>query len=654
MASAKTRRSDTSNGWREPKLLYDEDAERSVLGAVLGDPAMHPRLAPLLCAGDFYLRAHRAIWEAVVAIGAEGGIPDELAVIAWLERCSRLAEAGGMETIAPLTTGVPPSYSHAVTGWARILLEHAERRAQYDLGCAYVQVSQYPLDAAPRAEIARQQQRLDDIQGRLRGEGHMASRGKLLRFVNMAEVEAESIRWLWTGRLALGKLTMMDGDPGLGKSLVTVDLAARVAMGRSMPDGSAGLGEPANVVLVSGEDSYADTVAPRLLAAGVSPEAMWRIQGLDQVEETRSDGTTSEWLFSLVTDLPKLEETIRKIGVRLLIIDPITAYLGSGTDMYKDADLRRVLTPLAKMAERTGVAVVLVRHLNKSTSTPALHRGLGGVGFIGVARLGLLVAPNPDAEGEVLVSRHKGNIGAPPPTLAYRIVQVGEAENMPRLQWLGERATTAEDGLAAQAGAGADRETRSATDEAVEWLRSYLANGPRPAKAIVEDAIAAGIIPDKHHDKPLRTARMRICKKPEKDGMHGGWIWELDPEKAPSSSGKGIFDEVDNDNPDFKPVPTKMPTPEDGGHLHAETPPKMPSTDSDGHLQDDAEFNGSSDVPEHPHSPKMPFQREQGIFERDHDVCRVTGGSHSYYVQRTFDGRRVCIECDKPDEAIGT
>jgi AAA domain len=345
--------------------------------------------------------------------------------------------------------------------------------------------------------------------------------------VTMAEIEVEDIRWLWPRRLALGKLTMVDGDPNLGKTLMTLDLAVRVAMGNCMPDNSPGLGAPAGVILVCGEDGLADTVKPRLLAAGIHPDALVRIRAISVVPEQLSDGTTSQRLLSLPTDLPALEATITHDGARLLVIDPITAYLGGGADMYKDTDLRRVLTPLALMAERTGVAVILVRHLNKNGGAPALHRGLGGVGFIGVARLALLFAANPDAPDEVLVSRYKGNIGAPPPTLAYRIVQVGDAENMPRVSWQGERKTTAEVALAAQTGAFADKETRSATDEAIEWLRAYLADGPHPAKEVQNAAKVDGIT-----EKVLRTARLRICKKPDKEGMQGGWRWELDAKES--------------------------------------------------------------------------------------------------------------------------
>jgi putative DNA primase/helicase len=476
--------------------------------------------------------------------------------------------------------------------------------------------------------------------------------------VLLSDVQVEDFRWLWHGRAALGKITIADGDPGLGKSLFTTDLAARVSMGRAMPDGSPGLDGPAGVVLICGEDGLADTVKPRLLAAGASPEACARVRAIDTIPETLSDGTISQRLLSLLADLGALEVTIISMGARLLVIDPITAYLGNGVDMYRDSDLRRVLTPLAGLAERTSAAIILVRHLNKNTATPALHRGLGGVGFIGVARLGLLFAPNPDAEGEVLVSRHKGNIGQPPPTLAYRIVQVGEAENMPRISWLGERETSAGAALASQSGGGEDSETRSATDEAVAWLRAKLSDGPQPAKTVQAEASAYGI-----SEKVLRTARLRTCKKPTKEGMAEGWKWELDPAKMSLPGGEGIFGDDDATDPELNGTLPKMPSSESSGHLRTTNPPKMPSEDESGHLRKDAEFNGLGGHSIGVSTPNMPSDGRTGIFvegdTNEHppaDVAPRAGlvpalRRHCDYceTERNFDyfgGMWRCVACD--------
>ncbi len=336
--------------------------------------------------------------------------------------------------------------------------------------------------------------------------------------VNLADVEVAELSWLWHARLALGKITMADGEPGLGKSLVTLDLAARVAMGNRMPDGSAGLGAPAGVVIVCGEDGVADTVKPRMLAAGASPDAIRRVRVVNEVPEKLANGGTAKRLLSLVNDLLALEATIKATDTRLLVIDPITSYLGSQTDIYKDSDIRAVLTPLAMMAERASVAILLVRHLNKNAAMTAMNRGLGGIAFIGVARLGLLFADNPHNESERLMGRYKGNIAAPPPTLAYRIKQMGEAENMVKVEWLGERKINISAALMEQGN------RHGVVDEAMQFLRDELKDSDVPSTEIFEHGKAEGF-----SDSALNRAKKRLKIKVKKADGGTHWVWTRIP-----------------------------------------------------------------------------------------------------------------------------
>ena len=358
--------------------------------------------------------------------------------------------------------------------------------------------------------------------------------------VSLADVEVEEFSWLWHGRLALGKITMADGNPDLGKSLFTLDLAARIAMGKPMPDGSPGLDAPAGVVIICGEDGLADTVKPRLLAAGATPEALHRVWAINLVPEKLASGEISQRLLSLVSDLPALEAKINAIGAKLLIIDPVTAYLGSQTDMYKDSHVRAVLTPLALMTERTGVAVLLVRHLNKNMTTEALHRGLGGVAFIGVARLGLLFAPNPDVEGERLMGRYKGNIGVKPPTWAYRVTQVGDAENMPRIDWIGERDIDIGGALAAQ-GSPVPR----AVDLAVNFLRDELKSGDVPTTEILE---RGKILKFSESTLNRAKARLKIKAKRVRIANTDQWVWPQIPQEDTQGSQGSQGDQESQDD----------------------------------------------------------------------------------------------------------
>jgi hypothetical protein len=338
----------------------------------------------------------------------------------------------------------------------------------------------------------------------------------------LSEVEIEDIQWLWHGYLALGKIAMADGEPGLGKSLVTLDLAARVVTGGRMPDGSVGLNTPDDVLIVCAEDGRSDTVVPRLMAAGASKEALARAWVVEMIPDTLDDGTVIERMFSLVNDLLALETQITETSTKLLIIDPVTAYLGSQTDMYKDSDIRAVLTPLAAMADRCRVAVLLVRHLSKGETNNAMNAGLGGIGFIGLARLGMLFVENQEKEGERLIGRHKGNIGKPPPTLGYRIKQVTEAENMVKVEWLGEQDIDIRDAF---------REGREKVGKlglAMRFLREQLKDGTVPQDDLIKRAKSEGL-----SERTIRRAKDKMpveTKQEKKDGGGTHWVWTLIPD----------------------------------------------------------------------------------------------------------------------------
>src|SRR5215213_6143519 len=172
--------------------------------------------------------------------------------------------------------------------------------------------------------------------------------------IMLSEVQAETVEWLWERRIPLGKITVLDGDPGIGKSVLTTDLAARLTVGRTFPEGQEC--EAAGVVIMNAEDGLADTIRPRVDAAGGDPS---RIVSLATVE----DG--DERHLSIPEDIPIIELAIERVGAKLVNIDPLMSFLSGESNAHKDQDVRRALAPLARLAERTGAAIVLVRHLNK-------------------------------------------------------------------------------------------------------------------------------------------------------------------------------------------------------------------------------------------------------------------------------------------------
>lgn len=326
------------------------------------------------------------------------------------------------------------------------------------------------------------------------------------------DVQPEAITWLWPGRFPLGKLSIISGDPGLGKSLVTLAITAAVSRGEAWPcrEGAAPAGD---VVLISAEDDPADTIRPRLEAAGAD---LTRVHVVQAVRIPTDDGSIvrKPWDFN---DLVALGELLDRLPeCRLVIVDPVSAYL-AGTDSHKNADVRALLTPLAELAASHKVAILAVSHLNKSAG-PAMYRTSGSLAFVAAARAAYAVAKDKDDPDRRLVLPIKCNLSPDSTGLAYRI---GTAESgAPIIEWETDPVTiTADEALAVLR---EDDGERSQADEATDWLRDALAAGPERAKDVQRRAHADGI-----GDKALRRARERLGVRSEQLGFHGGWVLAL-------------------------------------------------------------------------------------------------------------------------------
>lgn len=329
--------------------------------------------------------------------------------------------------------------------------------------------------------------------------------------VRLADVKPERLDWLSPGRLAAGKLTVLDGDPGLGKSTLLCDWAARVSTGQPLPDGEPG--RPRGVVLLSAEDGLGDTIRPRLEAAGAE---LARVVALPAVP----DGTLEGRFPELPLDVAYIRGQVDQHDVALLIIDPLMAYLGSGVNSWRDQDVRRALAPLASMADATGCAVVLVRHLNKAPGGNALYRGGGSIGIIGAARCGLLVAADPDNEERRVLASTKSNLAKPPESIAFRLEPVAGSD-VARVVYVGSSVHSAHALLAPPEGT----DESPARSEAESWLRDHLANGPVSAKDAIKAARADGI--SERTMKRARSALGVISERTGGLGNAGGWSWSL-------------------------------------------------------------------------------------------------------------------------------
>lgn len=339
--------------------------------------------------------------------------------------------------------------------------------------------------------------------------------GEGARLIRIAEVAPERVAWLWPARLPLGKLVTLDGDPALGKSTLILDLAARVSTGSAMPDGAA-IPEPAAVILMSAEDGVADTIRPRLDAAGANCE---RVYAFDSVTYEDEEGRLQSRPPSIPADIDRLEALVREVGAVLVVIDVLNAYLASNVDSYRDQDVRRVLHRLAIVAQRTGATIVALRHLSKSGGGKAIYRGGGSIGIIGAARLGLLVACDPEDESRRVLAVCKSNLAGVPPALAYRLAG-DEEHGCARVDWLGEVTLTADE-LVAPGGTGDDDHA-----DAAAVLAEILADGPVWVKEALDRMGDAGFSKDQ-----AKRAKAKLRARSVKVGKPGdavsGWQWEL-------------------------------------------------------------------------------------------------------------------------------
>ena len=209
--------------------------------------------------------------------------------------------------------------------------------------------------------------------------------------VPCSQIAPSSISWLWEPYLARGKLSVIDGDPGTGKSFVTIDLAARISAAARPSPAADRRRHPASVLLLSAEDDARDTICPRLLAANSNPA---------QIGILAAPGLEMDRLPQLPQDLDALEEAIRITHAALVVIDPLMAFLPSAVSANNDQSIRAALSPLA--ATRRGkraLAILLVRHLRKSGGANAIYRGSGSIGIMGAVRTGLMIARHPDDAG---------------------------------------------------------------------------------------------------------------------------------------------------------------------------------------------------------------------------------------------------------------
>jgi putative DNA primase/helicase len=336
-----------------------------------------------------------------------------------------------------------------------------------------------------------------------------------------------SIRWLWNNRFALGKLSLIGGLPDQGKGQITSFMMAKATMGGEWPckEGRAIKG---NVLLLSGEDDAEDTIIPRLVAAGAD------CKHVEIVKMVRQD--KNKRMFSLVTDLDLLRRKIAEVGdVVLIVIDPISAYLGVGKiDSYRTTDVRGVLSPLTDMAAELRLAIVGVMHFNKKTDVHnAMLRISDSLAYVATSRSCYVVIDDPE-NNRKLFMKAKNNLAPDMAALSYtfstasvgRDPETHEAITAPYVVWGSDYVNvTATEAMQAETTAG--RSSRSGAKEiAKKFLADMLANGP-VLKGDIEDAAEGNGI----SERTLFRAKADLNIEAKKDDPQGGWRWHLPEQK---------------------------------------------------------------------------------------------------------------------------
>ena len=334
--------------------------------------------------------------------------------------------------------------------------------------------------------------------------------------MRLSDVMPEKIQWLWPGKIAVGKLTLLAGDPGLGKSILTIDLAARVTTGAAWPDNPGAAAPRGSVLLMSAEDGLADTIAPRLHATSADVSKVIALTGIPL-----SDGR--ERAVDLTRDIPRIESTIEEVGdCRLLVIDPVSAYLGS-TDGHDNTSVRGVLAPLSALAEKHRMAVVAVDHLRKGDG-PAIYRHMGSLAFVAAARTGWVVAKDKADPTRRLFIPTKSNIAPDQHGMGFRVVAT--PSNVPVLSWDNDPVTvTADEALSRPR-----RPKRPARENAGEWLQRQLASGPVPSAELRRRAAE-----DRIPWRTVERAKKDLGATSKRSGFQGVCSWCLGDHSPPDT-----------------------------------------------------------------------------------------------------------------------
>jgi len=315
-----------------------------------------------------------------------------------------------------------------------------------------------------------------------------------LKIICMDSVQTEQVKWLWRPYIPLGKITIVQGDPGEGKTTFVLALVAALTKGLPPPEMTEAL-PPINVIYQTAEDGLADTIKPRLESLGADCSRVLVIDESDR-ELTMRD--------------KRLEQAIKKTDAKLLVLDPIQAYLGGSVDMYRANEVRPVIKQIGLMAERTSCAVIMIGHINKAQGQKSSYRGLGSIDFRAAARSVLVVGRSNKDDPSIRIAAHdKSSLVSEGRSIVF------ELSDEQGFVWRGYCDATVDDVLSGSCGT----QTKTAQMESV--LREMLAGGSVASDEIISRAKEMGV-----SERTVKIAKQNLGVKSTKIGDK--WFAALD------------------------------------------------------------------------------------------------------------------------------
>lgn len=311
-----------------------------------------------------------------------------------------------------------------------------------------------------------------------------------LKIISLDNIESREVEWLWKPYIPLGKLTIIEGDPGSGKTMLALRLASQLSKGVALPFVEEHK-EPMNIIYQTVEDAYDDTIKPRL-------EKMYgNYANIHFIDESKD--------FLCMSD-ERIEEAIIRTNAKLLVLDPVQSYLGANVNINSANEVRSALNNLVEIAKRTGCAIILISHLNKKNSSKAIGRHIGTMDLTATARSVLLVGDIKDQDGMRAMAHVKSSLCKKGKTLQFEITDNG-------FIWHGESDLSEEEILAGVA-------LKTKKQIAMDFIEEMLVDGPRTP----EDIYSKG----KQYNISKRTideAKKVLDVKSVRIG--NGWYWQI-------------------------------------------------------------------------------------------------------------------------------